>query len=63
MGLTDDLKAKYPDVEWQIAVAMRNRLIHGYFDVDPDIVWETATVDLPKLRSAVQQILKELGNS
>ena len=28
--------------------SMRNRLVHTYFDIDPDVVWATATVDLPQ---------------
>jgi len=58
--LTRDLKARHPGVEWRIATAMRNRLIHGYFDVDPDIVWQTATADLPRLKVAVVAILRDL---
>lgn len=38
-SLTRNFKAEYPEVEWRIATATRNRLIHGYFDVDPDIIW------------------------
>jgi uncharacterized protein with HEPN domain len=57
--LSRDLKSKYPEAEWQVATAMRNRLIHGYFEVDPDIVWETASSDLPRLKEVVGRILKE----
>jgi len=58
--LTQDLKERHPAVEWRIATAMRNRLIHGYFDVDSDIVWQTATADLPRLKVAVVAILRDL---
>jgi uncharacterized protein with HEPN domain len=39
----------HPDIPWRDIVAMRNRLIHGYFDVDLDRVWDTVTDDLPPL--------------
>jgi uncharacterized protein with HEPN domain len=38
-----------PEIPWQDIVGMRNRLIHGYFDIDLDIVWDTVCNDLPPL--------------
>jgi len=38
-----------PEIPWAAIVTMRHRLIHGYFDVDPDIVWRTATEEVPAL--------------
>lgn len=55
------LKAKYPNVEWSFATAIRNRLIHGYFDVDAEIVWETTQTDLPKLKTKIEKILENLS--
>jgi uncharacterized protein with HEPN domain len=37
------------DIPWPLIVSMRNRLIHAYFDVDHEVVWKTATAELPKL--------------
>lgn len=39
---------------------MRNRVSHGYFDIDIDVVWNTVTRDLPKLQESVTRILAEL---
>jgi uncharacterized protein with HEPN domain len=36
---------------------MHNRLIHGYFDVDTELVWQTAQEKLPKLKEYIQKIL------
>lgn len=58
-GLSRDLKSKHPHVEWRVATATRNRLIHGYFDVDPEIIWETAKFDLPELNDLIETILEE----
>lgn len=58
--LTRDLKAQYPQVEWRFATATRNRLIHGYFDVDPDIIWDTAQTDMPNFKNGIEKIVKEL---
>jgi uncharacterized protein with HEPN domain len=55
------IKSRHPEVDWRIATATRNRLIHGYFDVDPEIIWDTATVDLPTLKKQIEKILDELS--
>lgn len=60
VSLTRDLKSRYPEVEWRFATAARNRLIHGYFDVDPEIVWDTTQNNLPKLKSDILKIIDEL---
>jgi len=41
---------------------MRNRVTHGYFDIDLDVVWNTVTRDLPKLQESVIGILSELDS-
>ena len=46
-----------PDLPWRDIVAMRNRLIHAYFDIDPDILWKTAVEEVPALRSALSALL------
>ena len=38
---------------------MRHRLIHGYYDVDPDIVWDTVHEDLPPLIAAIEELLSK----
>ena len=48
-----------PDVPWLEIVAMRNRLVHAYFDVNPNVVWETVRQDLPPLVAALQEALNE----
>ena len=46
-------RARRPGVPWSSIVSLRNRLIHGYDDIDHDIVWEVVTTDLPALVSAL----------
>ena len=48
-----------PDIPWSDVIAMRHRLIHGYYDVDPDIVWDTVQEDLPPLIVAIKKALAE----
>ena len=47
--VTPETRAALPLVPWGQIVAMRNRLIHAYFDIDRDILWKTASEELPAL--------------
>ena len=48
----------YPHIAWAEIVEIRNRLIHGYFDVDLNILWNTVIKDLPPLVKDLKRILK-----
>lgn len=51
------------EIPWPAIIAMRNRLIHGYFDVDAEIVWKTAAVELPALLPRLHALLAKLANT
>lgn len=55
-SLDADTAAQYP--AWDQICGMRNRLTHGYFDINLEVVWRTTQSDLPKLRQHVKSILK-----
>ena len=55
-------RAQYPSIPWSDIVGMRNRLIHAYFDIDLDRVWDTITDDLPPLIAELER-LADLGES
>lgn len=52
-----DFKEKYPEVEWRLMSGMRDRLIHGYFGVDYEIVWDVVTNKIPDLQVKIEHIL------
>lgn len=54
-GLSDGYTAARPEIPWSAIARMRDRLVHGYWDIDIDAVWQTIQRDLPKLRSAVTE--------
>ena len=56
-NVSDQCQNMYPEIPWRQMAGMRNRLIHGYFDVDLNIVWKIATIDLPVLITELQQAL------
>ena|SRR3990172_930600 len=56
-GVPQDFRAKYPEVPWQLIAGMRDRLIHAYFAVDFEIVWDVVVNKIPQLRNQLQRIL------
>jgi uncharacterized protein with HEPN domain len=58
--LSEELRRRYPDAAWRAAAAMRNRVIHRYFDIDADLVWTAAAHEIPALAAAARGALEEL---
>lgn len=57
-NVSDDTRARYPSVPWAEIVAMRNRLIHAYPDVNLDLVWGVVDRDGPQLRTVIAGIIE-----
>jgi len=55
----EDFRAQYPGVEWRAMAAMRDRLIHDYFGVDYELVWDVVQRPVPGLKSQIARILEE----
>jgi uncharacterized protein with HEPN domain len=53
-----EFQEAHPQVPWREMVAMRNLLVHEYFSVDLEEVWETAVRDLPLLKAQIQTLLE-----
>jgi uncharacterized protein with HEPN domain len=47
--LSPELRNAHPDIPWQDIIGMRNRLVHAYFDLDLDLIWATASQELPAI--------------
>ena len=55
----DEIKTANPAISWDDIRTMRNRIVHVYHDIDPAILWDTATVDVPPLGPLLTQVLAE----
>ena len=53
--LRADFKAKHPQIEWHKIVGLRHRIVHDYFGIDLEIIWEITQKDLPELKSKLAQ--------
>ena len=57
--LPEELYQIYPDVPWKGMAGMRDRIIHGYDNVDLQIVWDVVKRDIPIIKPKIAQILKD----
>lgn len=62
-NLEDKFKDSYPQIPWQEVKAMRNRLIHEYWQTDLEQVYLSCTQEVPDLRKMVKDILNEIADS
>lgn len=53
-----EIAARYAGVPWKRIYAMRNRLSHGYFEINLEVVWETVCQSLPELEGHARRILR-----
>ena len=58
-GVSAETKARNPQIPWVKMAATRDRLIHGYFSVDLDIVWEIVSRDLPPVVASLEAALSD----
>jgi uncharacterized protein with HEPN domain len=61
-GLSDEFASEHSEIPWRQIVAVRNRVVHGYFEVDLDILWDVAVVDVPRLADQVRVIRSKLAD-
>jgi uncharacterized protein with HEPN domain len=56
--VTTQTREALPDIAWSLIVGMRNRLVHAYFDIDSDVLWESVNEGLPPLAAQLRAALR-----
>ena len=55
--LSVELRERHPEVPWRQIIAVRHRIVHAYFDLDWQILWDAAISDIPELQRQVLEIV------
>ncbi|MCH7472830.1 DUF86 domain-containing protein [bacterium] len=62
-SIPDEFRRKHPEVDWRKAAGMRDKLVHGYFDIKWDLVLDVLRTDLPVMIPALEQIIAQTERS
>jgi uncharacterized protein with HEPN domain len=58
--IPDEIRNRYPRIPWKRMAGMRDKLIHEYFGVDLEIVWNVAKKELPPVKSSIEELVREI---
>jgi uncharacterized protein with HEPN domain len=58
--IPEEIRELAPAIPWTQIAGMRNILVHGYFEIDTDLVWDAVTRDVPALKPVIEQMLSSL---
>lgn len=60
-ALPEDFRNRAPEIPWSKIIGMRHILVHGYFEIDTQVVWEAVERDLPPLKESIARLLRQLS--
>ena len=58
-NLSPQFLAKNKEIKWREVIGMRHAIVHDYFEVNLEVVWDTIKEDIPKLKSEISKLLKQ----
>lgn len=59
--IPEDIREKYPNIPWKMMAAMRDKLIHEYFGIKYDVVWNTIKKRLPEVKPLIEEVLRKMN--
>lgn len=59
-NLSSELRENHPQIAWRDIMRMRDKIVHHYFRLNLETIWQTATQDIPKLRPEIEKMFKSL---
>lgn len=61
--LTKEYRNAHPEINWRQIEGMRHVLVHGYYTIDPDSLWDTIEYDIPQLQPMIEKLIEEYQES
>lgn len=61
--LSEEFMNRHPSIPWKDIIGMRNIIVHDYFGIDCDVVWQVVEKDIPKLKRRIEQIITSDGGA
>lgn len=58
-----DVRRRYPSVEWKKMAGLRDIVVHDYFGIDEDIIWDVVTVRMPELKRQIGIMISEVSKN
>jgi uncharacterized protein with HEPN domain len=58
-NIPEDIRSQYNDIPWREIKGMRNKLVHRYFGINMEVVWQTIQEDLPMIINVIDGVLKQ----
>jgi len=58
--IPENIQKEYPEVPWKKMAKMRDKMIHGYFTISEDILWETVKHDIPETKHLIKEMLEDI---
>ena len=59
-NLSETTRSRRADIPWRQIAGMRDKLIHQYFGVNLELVWKTVEIEIPRLKKAVEELLRAM---
>lgn len=59
--ITDETKSKFSDIQWRQIIGLRHILVHEYFGIDNNLIWQIIANDIPQLKKSIQKVLDSLS--
>lgn len=57
--LSKEFKDTHPEIEWEAIQGMRHVLVHGYYQIEPNQLWDSIDNDIPQLKPQIEKLLAE----
>ena len=62
-NISNNTKEKYKEIEWNKIIGTRDKMIHHYFGVDLDIIWNIVKINIPNLKIKISKIKKDIESN